>query len=82
MFGAPSLPYTCIETNPDLLPRSVGRDPAYFPDPEQFNPQRWLTKEGKIKEEMKSYPFGFGRRCLVFFLSFHFFAINSFILFL
>jgi len=41
---------------------SVGRDPAYFPDPEQFNPQRWLTKEGKIKEELKSYPFGFGRR--------------------
>jgi cytochrome P450 len=41
---------------------AIGRDPAYFPDPEQFNPQRWLTKEGKIKEELKSFPFGFGRR--------------------
>ena len=46
--------------------RGVGRDPEYFPDPEQFNPQRWLTEEGKIKEELKSYSFGFGRRCLVF----------------
>ena len=59
-----------------FLSRSVGRDPTYFPDPELFNPQRWLTKEGKFKEELKSYPFGFGRRCLVF--SFVFFlAISS-----
>ena len=56
------------------LSRSVGRDPAYFPDPEQFNPERWLTEEGKIKEELKSYPFGFGRRCLVF--SFFFLATS------
>ncbi|KAK7047097.1 hypothetical protein VNI00_006761 [Paramarasmius palmivorus] len=41
---------------------SVGRDPAYFPDPETFNPQRWLTSEGKIRDDIKSYPFGFGRR--------------------
>ncbi|KAJ8076753.1 hypothetical protein AAF712_000376 [Marasmius tenuissimus] len=41
---------------------SVGRDPEYFPDPETFNPQRWLTSEGKIRDDIKSYPFGFGRR--------------------
>lgn len=41
---------------------AVGRDPEYFPDPESFNPQRWLTPDGKLKEDMKSYPFGFGRR--------------------
>ncbi|PPQ95023.1 hypothetical protein CVT25_000486 [Psilocybe cyanescens] len=41
---------------------SIGRDPAFFPDPESFNPQRWLTEEGKIKEDLKAYTFGFGRR--------------------
>uniref|UniRef100_A0A0W0F7D6 Putative cytochrome P450 n=1 Tax=Moniliophthora roreri TaxID=221103 RepID=A0A0W0F7D6_MONRR len=41
---------------------SVGRDPAYFPDPERFNPQRWLTADGKVRDDVKSYPFGFGRR--------------------
>ncbi|TFK23725.1 cytochrome P450 [Coprinopsis marcescibilis] len=41
---------------------AIGRDPEYFPDPERFNPQRWLTADGKLKEDMKSYPFGFGRR--------------------
>lgn len=41
---------------------AVGRDPEYFPDPESFNPQRWLTGDGKLKEDMKSFPFGFGRR--------------------
>lgn len=41
---------------------AIGRDPEVFPDPETFNPQRWLTPEGVLKEDMKSYPFGFGRR--------------------
>ncbi|KAJ7579273.1 cytochrome P450 [Mycena floridula] len=41
---------------------SVGRDPAYFPEPEKFDPQRWLTSDGKLREDLKSYPFGFGRR--------------------
>ncbi|KAH6903412.1 cytochrome P450 [Coprinopsis sp. MPI-PUGE-AT-0042] len=41
---------------------AVGRDPEYFPDPEAFNPQRWLNADGELKEDMKSFPFGFGRR--------------------
>ena len=41
---------------------SVGRDPAYFADPETFNPSRWLTARGDLRTDVKSYPFGFGRR--------------------
>ncbi|RDB27330.1 O-methylsterigmatocystin oxidoreductase [Hypsizygus marmoreus] len=41
---------------------SVNRDPAVFPDPESFNPQRWLTKEGTIRDDLKAFTFGFGRR--------------------
>ncbi|KAF8956228.1 cytochrome P450 [Flammula alnicola] len=41
---------------------AVGRDPEYFPDPEKFNPQRWIDENGKIREELRAYTFGFGRR--------------------
>ncbi|GLB36895.1 putative cytochrome p450 [Lyophyllum shimeji] len=41
---------------------SVGRDPAYFPNPETFDPQRWLREDGTLREDLKSYAFGFGRR--------------------
>ncbi|KAK0471963.1 cytochrome P450 CYP1A5 [Armillaria novae-zelandiae] len=27
---------------------SVGRDPAVFPDPETFNPQRWIAAGGTL----------------------------------
>ncbi|KAH9474283.1 Cytochrome P450 monooxygenase 64 [Psilocybe cubensis] len=41
---------------------SIGRDPNFFEDPESFNPQRWLAEDGRIKQDLKSYSFGFGRR--------------------
>ncbi|KAG6915377.1 hypothetical protein DXG01_011778 [Tephrocybe rancida] len=41
---------------------SVGRDPSIFPDPEQFDPQRWIRKDGSLRDDLRSYPFGFGRR--------------------
>jgi len=41
---------------------SVGRDPAVFPDPEKFNPQRWLDDAGTLREDLRAYTFGFGRR--------------------
>ena len=47
------------------MDRAVGRDPEYFPDPESFNPQRWLNADGELKDDMKSFPFGFGRRCVM-----------------
>ncbi|KAG1895391.1 cytochrome P450 [Suillus fuscotomentosus] len=42
---------------------TLSRDPIVFPDPEIFNPQRWLDSEGRLKENnMKFITYGFGRR--------------------
>ncbi|KAF8186770.1 cytochrome P450 [Pholiota molesta] len=41
---------------------SIGRDPEYFPDPEKFDPQRWITKDGTLRDDLHTYSFGSGRR--------------------
>ncbi|EGN94234.1 hypothetical protein SERLA73DRAFT_171698 [Serpula lacrymans var. lacrymans S7.3] len=41
---------------------AITRDPVVFPDPEKFNPARWFDSEGKIRTDIKSFTFGFGRR--------------------
>ncbi|KAG1733319.1 cytochrome P450 [Suillus lakei] len=41
---------------------SISRDPDVFPDPEAFNPQRWLNDKGELRNDLKFYTFGFGRR--------------------
>ncbi|KAF9527922.1 cytochrome P450 [Crepidotus variabilis] len=41
---------------------SVNRDPTYFPDPEIFNPKRWINVEGRLRSDLRAYSFGFGRR--------------------
>ncbi|KIK33988.1 hypothetical protein CY34DRAFT_813222 [Suillus luteus UH-Slu-Lm8-n1] len=40
----------------------IGRDPTVFLDPETFNPQRWIGADGEVREDMKIFSFGFGRR--------------------
>ncbi|NXC56098.1 CP11A protein, partial [Aleadryas rufinucha] len=41
---------------------AMGRDPAVFPKPEQFRPQRWLSAGPK---HFQGLSFGFGpRQCL------------------
>ena len=51
----------CSELVPPFV-RSIGQDPVVFPNPEKFDPQRWLTGDGKIRQDLKVFSFGFGRR--------------------
>ncbi|KAF8838010.1 cytochrome P450 [Paxillus ammoniavirescens] len=43
---------------------AIARDPKIFPQPEKFNPKRWLDSDGRIND-LKSFSFGFGRRTCV-----------------
>ncbi|KZT26045.1 cytochrome P450 [Neolentinus lepideus HHB14362 ss-1] len=44
---------------------SIGRDPEVFPEPDTFKPQRWLDDEGRIRRDVKTVTFGFGRRSVI-----------------
>ncbi|KAF9245020.1 cytochrome P450 [Melanogaster broomeanus] len=43
---------------------AISRDPEVFPDPEKFDLTRWLTSDGKLRDDLKFPAFGFGRRSL------------------
>ncbi len=44
---------------------SVMKDPKNFPNPDKFDPSRYLTKDGKFEPHPMIIPFGVGkRRCL------------------
>jgi hypothetical protein len=48
--------------------RTISHDETAFPDPEKFDPQRWVERDGQIRSDLKSFPFGFGRRyAMIFF---------------
>lgn len=44
---------------------SIAHDPDVFPEPEEFRPSRWLDESGKLREDLSSFNFGFGRRVCV-----------------
>ncbi|KAG2150821.1 cytochrome P450 [Suillus clintonianus] len=41
---------------------AISRDPSVYPNPDQFDPERWLNSDGKIRDDIKFPSFGFGRR--------------------
>ncbi|KAI6142188.1 cytochrome P450 [Pisolithus tinctorius] len=41
---------------------AISRDPDVFPEPDKFNPQRWLDHNGRIRTDLKFYAYGQGRR--------------------
>ncbi|KIK33867.1 hypothetical protein CY34DRAFT_813317 [Suillus luteus UH-Slu-Lm8-n1] len=41
---------------------AISRDPDVFPDPDAFKPDRWLDTEGRVRDDIKFFVFGFGRR--------------------
>lgn len=42
------------------------RDPVKYKDPETFNPNHFLTAEGRLTDDDMTYAFGFGRRSVIF----------------
>jgi len=44
---------------------AISRDPEIYPNPEVFEPQRWLDENGRLRGDMKFFNFGFGRRVCV-----------------
>ncbi|KAG1740361.1 cytochrome P450 [Suillus lakei] len=41
---------------------AISRDPSAYPNPDQFDPERWLNCDGKIRDDLKFPSYGFGRR--------------------
>ncbi|KAG1725076.1 cytochrome P450 [Suillus paluster] len=41
---------------------SISRDPDVFPEPHSFKPQRWINDQGHVRDDLKFFVFGFGRR--------------------
>ncbi|KAH7884072.1 cytochrome P450 [Phlebopus sp. FC_14] len=41
---------------------AIANDPEVFPEPEKFNPQRWINVDGTIRDDIRFCTYGFGRR--------------------
>ncbi|KAG0695260.1 cytochrome P450 [Suillus ampliporus] len=41
---------------------AISRDPEVYPDPHAFKPQRWINDQGRLRDDVKLYIYGFGRR--------------------
>jgi cytochrome P450 len=41
------------------------RNPAYYPDPERFDPERWTTEARQARPKFSYFPFGGGSRVCI-----------------
>ncbi|KAG1736220.1 cytochrome P450 [Suillus lakei] len=41
---------------------SISRDPDIYPEPYAFKPQRWIDDKGGLRDDLKFFVYGFGRR--------------------
>ncbi|KAF9230454.1 cytochrome P450 [Melanogaster broomeanus] len=41
---------------------AISRDPVAYPNPEKFDPQRWLDPNGRLRTDLWFSTYGFGRR--------------------
>ncbi|KAG1841527.1 cytochrome P450 [Suillus subalutaceus] len=41
---------------------SISRDPDVYPEPYTFKPQRWINEQGDLRDDLKFFVYGFGRR--------------------
>ncbi|KAG0694284.1 cytochrome P450 [Suillus ampliporus] len=43
-------------------PWAISRDPEFYPEPHAFKPQRWIDDQGRLRDDVKFFVYGFGRR--------------------
>ncbi|KAG2133740.1 cytochrome P450 [Suillus clintonianus] len=41
---------------------AISRDPEVFPEPNAFKPQRWINEQGRVRDDLTFFVYGFGRR--------------------
>ncbi|KAG1772927.1 cytochrome P450 [Suillus placidus] len=54
----------CIPAGTTVLGNhwSISRDPDVYPEPDAFKPQRWIDEQGDLRDDLKFFVYGFGRR--------------------
>ncbi|KAG0695259.1 cytochrome P450 [Suillus ampliporus] len=54
----------CIPTGTAVFGNmwAISRDPEVYPEPHAFKPERWIDGQGRLRDDLKLFAYGFGRR--------------------